>query len=188
MLMAGELSCKTIHDQVTGCHQTCRLFAIVDVRNLTNGLSPLLQSVLPDMATQLTTPAILLIKNYGSDADEEVPHVFAGGLRDETDEWTDDNISDFLTKFKHRLLAHYGKERLGTNGELRMGEKTLNQRGLPVVHLWLDTKIGNELLMTRVRQAAMHLSRKLAFVYHDQAGEEGIPEDQASSRFKLRSS
>jgi len=153
-----------------------RLFAIVDIRNLTKGLPDFLQSVLPDLATQLTTPAILLIKNFGDDADDEGVHVFGGGVHDEGDDWTDEKISDFLTKFKYRLLGHYGKETGGVSK--MMGETTLNSRGLPVVHLWLDTKVGNELLMSRVRQAAMQLSRRVSFVYHDQAAEEGVPADQ----------
>jgi len=154
-----------------------RLFAIVDVRNLTKGLPEFVGSVLPDLASQLTTPAILLIKNFGDDEDDEGVHVFGGGVHDEGDKWTNEKISDFLSRFKYRLLGHYGKESVTGISKL-MGDKTLNSRGLPVVHLWLDTKDGNELLMSRVRQAAMQLSRRVSFVYHDQAAEEGVPADE----------
>ena len=161
----------------------CRLFAIVDIRNLTKGLPDFLQAVLPDLATQLTTPAILLIKNFGDDEDDEGVHVFGGGVHDEGNEWTDEKISDFLTKFKYRLVGHYGKETGGVSK--MMGEQTLNSRALPVVHLWLDTKAGNKLLMSRVRQAAMQLSRRVSFVYHDQAAEDGVPAVQVHANLQL---
>ena len=163
---------KVYHDYAAARRADGRLFAVVDTSKLEGGLEGLMESVLPELASEVQTPAIVLIKNY-ADASANVPHLFGGGLHAE-DEWTEEGVNDFLERNKHRLLSHYGKETNDKDNQ-KMGEETLRRRGMPVAHLYLASAHGQAEIMKKVQQAALKMSRKLSFVYHDQADEDGVP-------------
>merc|ERR1719230_1058315 len=88
---------------------------------------------------------------------------------DDNDTFTADGIESFVKYFNYKPLAFLNAS------ETDNDEAKLNERALPVVHLWLDDAVQHTETMKTVRTAAVQLQRKASFVYHDMKRDGGKP-------------
>jgi len=117
----------------------------------------ILKTLLPETGDLMKPPLVIMYKNFGN-ADEDQPLVFGSGGNDT---FSVAGISEFVKHFNYQPLVW-----LNTS-ESDNQEANLQDRKLPVAHLWLDKADLHPKSMKAVRRAAVQMQRKVAFVYHD---------------------
>lgn len=117
----------------------------------------ILKSLLPDTGDLLKPPLVVMYKNFGNE-DEDQPLVFGAGVNDT---FSRDGINDFIKHFNYQPLVWLNTS--DSDGK----EAGLQERRLPVAHLWVDKASLHAQTLKAVRRAAVQLQRKVAFIYHD---------------------
>jgi len=106
-------------------------------------------------------PIVVMYKNFGN-KDDDYPLYFGGA----NDTFNRGEIESFVSDLQFQPLVWMN------SSESDNDKAGLGKRGLPAVHLWLDSAKKHPQVMKAVRRAAVEMQREVAFVYHDY-GKEG---------------